>query len=745
MTTRQDEDSSSRSRSSHHHPPTMMMKNEYLLTDLKLPCVYHDPTFLTDEEATMYYEQLHATIPWHKTSKINRWVRLYTATAETEETETLEAVEASDNDNDEAEGGKGTALEQKQPKQQQQQRYAYKDAPLEDTTAATGTEQEEGEKNTIDAVGYPELVETIRQKCQAWYEKSMLRNTTIAMTTEEEAADECEEENGNQKEDTAPPPITGGVEIPSLNVCLLNFYENGSQRIGWHSDREEIGRTTPIMSVSLGSTRQFMLRSQTDGRHDRCTLSLHNGSLTLMTPQCQTQYLHSIAKEAAVTEGRINLTFRCKEFTTSTTSKDKNKDSNTTTTTDTTEGEELHERRDTFIDRLTEGITPTAAAWTNKNTDNTSAIVDGTRPTTATSIFGEETNNPPSIVPTRTTRARIQQYDPAATVQFVIKTNMGAERYCEAEIREVLAGHGVLGQCQPQRAKSELPPQKESYYYDVVARPFDIDGYIAVVKIQQILAVNDDDDDDDVDQQQEQEQGEEEESQMLTVMVRDLLLELKTAHHVLIYHHHFVLQDCLKYVPMYTDDTTKEISKAMKVPKETLYEYVKEELLRGNISFVPASASVSASEATATTATTTLPQTTFRVSCDRVGGPHRFQGPDVEYEIGGALAEVYGDRNVHPTTYQNWQPQMTNYDVHVRADVHGAHVILGTQCNIHDLSKGRHFARFRNSVTVRFFVCCFALIGFVFIIETRRLKIKLLSKVFVFELRQDTYVSKICI
>ena len=50
---------------------------------------------------------------------------------------------------------------------------------------------------------------------------------------------------------------------------------------------------------------------------------------------------------------------------------------------------------------------------------------------------------------------------------------------------------------------------------------------------------------------------------------------------------------------------------------------------------------------------------------------------------------------------------MTNYDVHVRADVHGTKVILGTQCNIHDLSKGRHFARFRNSVTVRFFVFCF--------------------------------------
>ena len=46
----------------------------------------------------------------------------------------------------------------------------------------------------------------------------------------------------------------------SFNVCLANFYQDGQQRIGWHTDREEIGRTTPIASVSLGATRKFLLR-----------------------------------------------------------------------------------------------------------------------------------------------------------------------------------------------------------------------------------------------------------------------------------------------------------------------------------------------------------------------------------------------------------------------------------------------------------------------------------------------------
>jgi 2OG-Fe(II) oxygenase superfamily len=56
-----------------------------------------------------------------------------------------------------------------------------------------------------------------------------------------------------------------------FNVCLLNFYENGEQAIGWHSDREEIGRTTPIASISLGAPRQFHIRARENGVHDRAT------------------------------------------------------------------------------------------------------------------------------------------------------------------------------------------------------------------------------------------------------------------------------------------------------------------------------------------------------------------------------------------------------------------------------------------------------------------------------------------
>ena len=104
------------------------------------------------------------------------------------------------------------------------------------------------------------------------------------------------------------------------------MYENGTQAIGWHADREEIGRTTPIASISLGATRTFMLKSKNGSKNDKAEFHLEDGSLTIMENVCQHEYLHSVPKETTVTKGRINLTFRCKG--------------------EQTEGERLHQRRD---------------------------------------------------------------------------------------------------------------------------------------------------------------------------------------------------------------------------------------------------------------------------------------------------------------------------------------------------------------------------------------------------------------
>ena len=51
--------------------------------------------------------------------------------------------------------------------------------------------------------------------------------------------------------------------------------------------------------------------------------------------------------------------------------------------------------------------------------------------------------------------------------------------------------------------------------------------------------------------------------------------------------------------------------------------------------------------------------------------------------------------------YYPCAPKMQDYDVNVRVDVIGDIAIVGTQVNVHDLSKERHFLKFRNAVTLK--------------------------------------------
>ena len=51
--------------------------------------------------------------------------------------------------------------------------------------------------------------------------------------------------------------------------------------------------------------------------------------------------------------------------------------------------------------------------------------------------------------------------------------------------------------------------------------------------------------------------------------------------------------------------------------------------------------------------------------------------------------------------YTHIKPKMNDFDVEIRVDVVTTKVIVGTQINIDDLSKQRHFLRFRNAVTIK--------------------------------------------
>jgi alkylated DNA repair dioxygenase AlkB len=96
----------------------------------------------------------------------------------------------------------------------------------------------------------------------------------------------------------------------SFNSVLMNWYRDGSDHIGWHTDAEkELGFNPIIGSVNLGSTRHFYIRRK-DNHDIKINIPLSHGSLLLMTGELQHFWQHAILKETTIRTSRINLTFR---------------------------------------------------------------------------------------------------------------------------------------------------------------------------------------------------------------------------------------------------------------------------------------------------------------------------------------------------------------------------------------------------------------------------------------------------
>ncbi len=96
-----------------------------------------------------------------------------------------------------------------------------------------------------------------------------------------------------------------------FNSVLANYYRDGCDSMGWHSDDEsELGENPLIASLSLGATRRFCMRPRKGVVGEKMELLLEGGSLLLMQGDFQKCWQHSIPKTAKPTGGRINLTFR---------------------------------------------------------------------------------------------------------------------------------------------------------------------------------------------------------------------------------------------------------------------------------------------------------------------------------------------------------------------------------------------------------------------------------------------------
>jgi alkylated DNA repair dioxygenase AlkB len=93
------------------------------------------------------------------------------------------------------------------------------------------------------------------------------------------------------------------------NSVLLNYYRDGADSMGMHSDDEpELGPHPAIASLSYGATRTFILRHKRSKR--TLKFDLADGNLLLMAGTLQQNWLHGINKTAKPTGPRLNLTFR---------------------------------------------------------------------------------------------------------------------------------------------------------------------------------------------------------------------------------------------------------------------------------------------------------------------------------------------------------------------------------------------------------------------------------------------------
>lgn len=102
-------------------------------------------------------------------------------------------------------------------------------------------------------------------------------------------------------------------EIPQqFNSVLINYYRNGNDRVGLHSDDEkELGPLPSIASISLGADRLFRLKHKKFKQNGLSeSLTLPEGSLLVMEGITQKHWKHEVPRTSKPIGGRINLTYR---------------------------------------------------------------------------------------------------------------------------------------------------------------------------------------------------------------------------------------------------------------------------------------------------------------------------------------------------------------------------------------------------------------------------------------------------
>jgi alkylated DNA repair dioxygenase AlkB len=93
------------------------------------------------------------------------------------------------------------------------------------------------------------------------------------------------------------------------NSCVINFYEDGNEYIGYHRDRTNgMSKDSTIVISSFGETRT--LRLQHIASKETFDLLLPHGSRFEFSQHFNNRYKHMIVKSKKIKEKRLSITYR---------------------------------------------------------------------------------------------------------------------------------------------------------------------------------------------------------------------------------------------------------------------------------------------------------------------------------------------------------------------------------------------------------------------------------------------------
>lgn len=94
-----------------------------------------------------------------------------------------------------------------------------------------------------------------------------------------------------------------------FNSVLLNWYRDGQDSMGWHSDDEpELGANPVIASASFGAARRFLMQHKKQRLRREWLLA--DGDVLVLGGATQHHWRHHVPKTRQPVGPRINLTFR---------------------------------------------------------------------------------------------------------------------------------------------------------------------------------------------------------------------------------------------------------------------------------------------------------------------------------------------------------------------------------------------------------------------------------------------------